>query len=554
MMMLDFLYEHDPRGDDRADYLGGNLIWIGYTACVVQDALPADVRAAFSAGLKKQVLRINGWGPKTSMTDMDLFASVGLQYCARALKDPEVTPIVEQYVHKLFTDSRYFNPAGYFVDQGCFDTSYNGISLYFSTWATLMNDWPFTHEAIDKAYRLRAHLSFPDPNGVLSGPSAMASRCSSESPKDQWYFPPRVWGAGMLTDEALYLAPLPKETVLRGAPKTVIAKLNAQLTKPRPAAATAWHESHWSRFMNYAFEYCKKGDYEKRLKLSAEQSPLLKPLYLRDDRFIHAFDKTFLIVRFDDYAAAVHTGPVGGLDSNWHRPYGFGGGELCGFWTPAAGPVWLTRRRGIQGAVFDSFEDWRNWPVHAVTGITAAGDVVSSSRIKQPDVGYITGTDKAEVHVGGKIPKRIAANNTLADTNIQYDRRFVLDKTGVNITTSVDSTGGEPLAELYETIPVFLTEGSPKHLSTIHFQVAEKWIDGTPDPTANVTAARVTRFGASVLITFNQPVKIKLSPVEWKDGYQTQARCRTLLIDLLGEKPGALGHASVEYHISASKE
>ena len=74
LMMLDYLYEHDPQGADRSDYLGGNLIWLGYTYAAGRDALPPEAQAAFAAGLKKLVLTLDRWGPKGLMTDMDLFA------------------------------------------------------------------------------------------------------------------------------------------------------------------------------------------------------------------------------------------------------------------------------------------------------------------------------------------------------------------------------------------------------------------------------------------------------------------------------------------------
>src|SRR5262249_48290135 len=150
----------------RSDFLGGNLIWLGYTYKQVKDVLPAAARAAMEEGLKKLVLRLNRWGPKGSMTDMDLFAPVGLAYTASGLDDAEVRQIAETYSRRLFTEPRYFNPAGYFVDVGCFDTSYNGISLYFSIWAALATDWKFARDAVDRAHRLRAHLCLPDPDGV----------------------------------------------------------------------------------------------------------------------------------------------------------------------------------------------------------------------------------------------------------------------------------------------------------------------------------------------------------------------------------------------------
>ncbi len=61
MLALDYLYEHNPQSADRADFLGGNLIWLGYTYGVCREDLPPESRAAFDAGLKKLVTTINRW-------------------------------------------------------------------------------------------------------------------------------------------------------------------------------------------------------------------------------------------------------------------------------------------------------------------------------------------------------------------------------------------------------------------------------------------------------------------------------------------------------------
>src|SRR5204863_3607084 len=87
LMMLDYLYEHDPQGADRSDFLGGNLIWLGYTYKNVKDVLPAPVRTAMETGLMKHVRRLQRWGPTGKMTDMDLFAPVGLCYVSQAIND-----------------------------------------------------------------------------------------------------------------------------------------------------------------------------------------------------------------------------------------------------------------------------------------------------------------------------------------------------------------------------------------------------------------------------------------------------------------------------------
>jgi hypothetical protein len=551
IMMLDYLYEHDPQGANRADFLGGNLIWIGRTYQGVKDVLPADALAAFEAGLKKLVLTINKWGPRGAMTDMDLFAPVGLRHIADALDDIEVKKTAESYSRRLFTESRFFHPAGYFVDNGCFDTSYNGISLYFGTWAALMSDWQFAHDAIAKAYRLRAHLSFPHPDGTFSGPSAMASRCSGDPPRDQWQFPPRTYGAAMVTDEAIHQAPLPSDPQLKAAPQAVVANLNKQLAAPRKFKAGPWRESHWSGAINFAYEFYKKGTYERRLQLAKQNSPLLKPLYLRDERFVREFDKAFVVARLGGYAAAIHTGPVAGIHKEWQRPYGFGGGQLSAFWTPTAGPAILARRRGVQGHVFDSFDEWRNWPVHAVTGLSADGGVVSSSRIEQPDVAIRCADNKADVRVAGTIPKYSAAKKEILRTDLRYERHFLVDSDGVKIRTSLKSAGTEKLAELYETIPVFLRESVSQKIPTIHFQVGTGWVEAQPQPQEKVTAIKVGRFKGAVLIAFTHPVTARLSPDVWKDGFQTQAQCRTVLINLLQAANTSVRDVSVEYRIGA---
>lgn len=311
LVMIDHLQEHGPASVSRSDFLGGNLIWIGYTYKQVKDVLPADVRTAMEAGLKKLVLRLNQWGPKGSMTDMDLFAPVGLTYVASALIDPEVQQIAESYSRRLFTEQRYFHPAGYFVDVGCFDTSYNGISLYFSTWAALASNWKFARDAVDKAHRLRAHLCFPDPDGAAFGPSHMSSRTSADPPHDQWNFAHRPYAAALVTDEALHLAPLPSAAELKSAGERIAFAFNKQLVA-MPVTPQTWRESHWGGYFNFAHEHYPMGHYARRLQLEKQGSPLTKPCYARKETFIREFADCFVIARFDRYAAVVHTGPIRG--------------------------------------------------------------------------------------------------------------------------------------------------------------------------------------------------------------------------------------------------
>ena len=543
LVMLDYLYEHDPQGADRADFLGGNLIWIGYTSKCCRDVLPEKARAALDAGLKKHVERISQWGPRGAMTDMDLFAAVGVRYVADAVGGAEINQRAEAYARRLFTEERFFHPAGYFVDVGCFDTSYNGISLYFATWAALASDWPFARDAVDRAHRLRAHLCLPDPDGTLFGPSHMSSRTSADPPRDQWNFPQRPQAAAMVTDEALPLASLPAPAALAAAPARVAAHFNDLLGKPRQVQLSPWKEMHWSGAFNFAYEHYRAGYYPRRLQLEREGSPLAKPLYERNDRFVRQFDNALVVARYDDFAAVLHTGPIRG----W--PHGFGGGQLSAFWTPAAGSTVVGRRRGMQGSVVDSLDEWRMWPVHALSGVTADGELVTSTAITEPRLQSQIADNTADVVVSGAIPTK--EGHPAPD----YERRFLLKPSGLSIRTTLKAAAPIKFGELYETLPLLLHEASrvKEAQVKIDLQIADRWVPATVEPQAKVSAVRVERFGGAMVLTFDRPRVVRLSPRDWTDGFQTQATCRTLLIDLLdGGGSQSIESAAIEYTLSAA--
>lgn len=552
VMMTDRMYEDDPKGwPARSDFLGGNMIWWAKTYATVKDVLPDDVRRAFETGLRKHALRLKEWGPTGAMTDMDLFAPVGLCYLATAMNDPEITKLAEEYSRVLFTDEHYFNKAGYFVDNGCFDTSYNGISLYFGAQAALMSGWKFADEAIDQAFKLRAHLSFPDPDagGGFSGPSAMASRCSGDPPHDQWQFQPKQIGGGMVTDHALYLSPLPDAATLAATPDRVAANYTAQLAKPRESKPALWQETHWSGGPNWAWEFYPKGEYARRLKLQEADSPLMKPLYQRGEKFVRQFGDAFLVARFDGFATAIHTGPIGLIDKRWHRPYGHGGGQLCAFWSPAGGATLLTRRRGIQGHTWDQWEEWRIWPIHAVSGLLATGEFATSSRIIKPQTEYHVREKDAEVIVRGAIQRVVPDERLVEPTAVKYERKFVVNGEGVTVTTSLKADTAVSFTELYETIPIFLRETDSQTPTTIEFLVGDTWAEATTD-IHDIKAVRAKRFNGAMVVTFTEPQRAKLSPAVWKDGFQTQAECRTVLVDLLARDGHQLKSATITYTIS----
>ncbi|MBI4025099.1 MAG: hypothetical protein HY360_08965 [Verrucomicrobia bacterium] len=556
MMMLNALHEQTPRGNvNRSDFLGGTLIWLAYVHGVVRNELPADVRTAYETGLRKFIKRLEEWGPQCEMAGMDLFAAVGLKYAALALADPQVEQTATSYAQRLFTDPRHFHPAGYFVDANAFDASCNGISLYFATWAALLSDWPFAKEAVAKAYRLKNHLTLPEPDGRnYFGPSHFNSRASADSANDQGGWPYRNIGAAMVTEEALYLAPLPPPKVLSQMPGGLVQMLNDQLAGGGAAnRPIPWQESHWIN-SNFAYNHCPTNFHARLTQLATIQPEKFQLPFSRPEKFIRAFDKTFLIAKFDRFGVVIHTGVVSPEPAKGEKPGGFGGGALSAFWTPETGSVILGRRRGMQDEKFDTYNDWRIWPTHAVSGQTADGKVFSSARTESPETEYQLREAGAEVRVAGLIPNRNVAQGVTLQGQISYTRRFAVNADGLDVATVVKPDGRDHLSELYEVIPIFLRDRAAQNESVqakIQFEANGRWSDATVELRENVTATRVTRFNGAILIKFSEPQRVRLSPEAWQDFSQSRASCRNIMIDLLGisDHPVTLLSAEVQYRI-----
>lgn len=503
MVMLDELHALKT-GANRSDYLGGTLLWLTEAYAAARDILPAEVRAAYETGLRRFVERLRQWGPTGSMTDMDLFAPVSLKYASDLLGDDETKQLAREYSHRLFTDPRFFHPAGYFVDMGGFDATYNGISMYFTTWAAFVTDWPFVHEALAKSYRLRSHLMLPEPDGNWFGPCHFSSRTSADVAHDQWSWRYRHAGAAMLTDEAIYAAPQPPTSELQTQSGRFIQQLNSELG-PGKKLAEPWKEHHWTHG-TFTYDHYRPGVYGRTAV----------PVFAQKESFVREFEKTFLVAKYDNFGAILHTGLVP-KEGGSEKMFGYSGGALSAFWTPKTGSVLLGRRGSYQGKTFDTWSDWQIWPVHALTGLTTDGKIITSARERSP---------KAEYNGGGvRVSGTMLVHNGTSDAT--YRRRFVVSEKGVEIESMVE---GGNFSELYETLPVFLGDARQKDVNCkIEFQK-----DETGD---KVKAVSIERFAGKITIEFDRPRRVKLSPSVWKDGYQSSAQCRNIMIDLLDGKP-----------------
>lgn len=585
LMMLDDYLDRTPV-DCRADRMGYQLIYSGAPHHSVKDLLPEQARVAYETGLKKLARRIIGWGPRGDEIHQDLVAAVGLWYAARACRDPELSNDVEAYARTLFTDPKYFHPAGYSLERGGVDIGFQGNCNFFTTWAALVGDWPFAREAIDKAYRLRAHLILPEPDGKWTGPTHFNTRLSSPATIDQWEWGKmRDYCASLATDEAAHLVPLPDAETLAKAAATRAGEFNRQIAENPVKAGNGaaetpyvyfqneeigsspwgwrlWANFHFPASLNFGHEFYPRGAYARRQKLVAENSPLLKSPFLRDELFVRDFAKAFTVVKQSSYSAIVHSGSVGDPAvadklEQFQGPLGLGGGQLSTFWTPTTGSVILGRRAGMtKDKSFDKIEDWRLWPIHAVSGCTADGKPFTTARILQTEVTSEMKNDKAIVTTAGVIPADQLGSKHVLSGRIDYTRTFHLEPDGVRIATSIQGDGRDEVAELFETLPVFLRDASLQAeaaRTVIEFQANQAWSLATDHWHEQVAAVKLSRFAGAVLISFDSPRRVKLSAAEWSDTWFTRAACRNIVIDLLesNDRPKTVDAATVSYRLQA---
>jgi len=574
MMIDDYLTKNPAQG--RADWYSYRLVYWGFGYPGFKDLLPPKVRKAYATGLRRFAERVMKWGVRGEEPHLDMIAAVGLWYAARAVDDPRFTAKVEAYARMLYTDPKYFHPAGYFVERGGIDTGFGGMANLFAIWGALAADWDFAKETVARIYRLRAHLDLPEPDGARTGPSAFNARLGSAPFNDQWHNEgARDFGAAMITDEAAYIHPMPSPDVLAaGAAKRaswcafMISQNPVKARKPgtgyiywaneelksREWSTRMWHTYNFPLSLNAAYEHYKKGAYAHYMALEKANSPMLKSPFLRGETFLRDFAKAFFVTRHPSYAAILHTGPVARQrpDDGLYQyvgPMGFGGGQLSAFWTPQAGTVLQARRMGQKWeTVHDKLEEWRDLPIHAVSGVTADGKTFTSGRIADPVVTSEIKGAKGTVTVSGMISTDPLADTQAVKGTIEYSRRFEIAADGVRVETTVKPPGNVKIAELYEILPVFHREGGEQGadvVSKIEFLVGGKWIAPTVEPQANVAAIRISRFKGVVEIKFDKPQTAKLSPKEWADNYLSRGVCRNVLLDL-----AAAGN-TVSYRIAA---
>lgn len=561
MVMLDDHFDAVP-AIGRSDWFAYQLVYFGLPYPGFKDVLPPEVRKAYETGLKRMGQRVLDWGIKGEDPHADLIGPLGLHCVARAIDDAEFTKATEAFARKLYTEPRYFNPVGYWTFRGGLDLPFNGNANFFAASTGLATGWPFVKEALERTYRLRAHMILPEPDGKLAGPSHFNSRVSGPVSIDQWAWNgARDSAAAMLTDEAAHLLPAVNDEELRMAPGKRAQQFASNI-RENPVdgkggfitndqiVAHPWQRRVWMTYnfpasINPGYEFYRAGALAHRRELEKAKSPMLKSPFERGESFFRAFGNEFVVVRQPTFAAILHTGPVGTQDPSekmhqFKGPMGLGGGQLSAFWTPAAGSVLLGQRGGMTyDKSFEVVEAWRTWPIHAVSGSTTDGVFFTSARIQKPDVVLDVKKDRANVKVSGVIPASVVGQDKKIVGKYEYARTFQIDDKSVTCETTIRSDGKEPIAELYETLPVYLRDAreQPKATPTIiEFQIAGKWTPATERFAENIHAIRMTRFTGTVVVTLDRPRRVKLSPSMWEDTFLSRGTARNVLIDLLENK------------------
>ena len=559
MMLDDYIEEQKPA--PRGERFAYQLITMGSPYAGFADLLPPDVQDAYRFGIRKLAQRIIDWGIRGEEPFYDLITPVGLWYASQVVGDPGFTQQVEAHARVFFTDPKYFHPAGYFVDHGGCELARGGTTNYFAVWAAVATDWPFAKEAVDRIYRLRAHLLLPEPDGSITGPCQFNALRGAPVSADNWIWDGvREHAAAMISDEAVCQAPLPSAELLAGAAARRAQTFQGQLmenpvqsagpngyvyVKNEDIQGHPWEYRLWATYnfpasVNPGYEFYRPGAYARRVALEQQNPALTKLPFERPGTFVHNFADAFVATKQAGYGAVLHTGPVGHQSPDDGRkplpePLGFGGGELSAFWTPATGAVLQGRRRSLTDKeTFDKIEEWRLWPIHAVSGQTTAGKVFTSARIAVPQVTPRLTDAGGAVEVAGTIPAEQLGLGQVLPGKLDYQRTFEINqdrlRVSTTLTTAIDQIG-EFVSELYETLPVFHREKGEAPVTVIEFQAGNEWRPAAAEPMEAVTAIRLTRFNGAVQITFEQPQRVQLSPAEWQDTFMTRAVCRNILID-----------------------
>lgn len=555
MMMFDVAWD-DPTFYRRADGIASNMVAWAYAYRHVKDVLPPETQNAFELGLRHHLQRMLKYGPRDINTNMDTREVVALALLDGILMDPgDHSRLVQAARRILFgrhdrtpdtSDGTVgiFHPAGYIGEADGPETSYNGISLYHLLEARAITngqaDWDaFLPEVIDRMLVFKAHNTFEDPDGYRTGPSNWSKRTNNPYPQDQRARPWRAVAAAMLSEHGHDLAkPVPDRATMVQQIQRAVKQINRWITQPDDTTPNPWrkHVTDWPADLVYTYDHYVPGTYDRR----QQQGPAVLPVHRSGDRST-CFDGEFWFCKHQDYAFLVESvADMGHAYDRGGTVGGLAGGSLGVFWTRPAGSLIVSRLPDKWDLV--TWETVADWPVHHLWGRDAGGQPFSTARNRRTFPMYDDSEDPREVFLRGSIGPSDSLSSVAPGcliSGVYYERTFTRTEHGLRIRVALRMPFDQVrMTELWETLPVFLKDVSQKAQkeTTIAMRTSGEWNDGTVQEFhEQVEAIRLTRFGHSAEIHFEQPQRVRVAKEIWKGGYQNRNRIRNVSVDLLPE-------------------
>lgn len=427
--------------------LAGQLGHLAFTYLQVKPILPLAVQHGIEKHLIMYAERLNTWTPYGVQANLGIRSTYGLYLTYLATSDASVYNAYLRAIDGFYgaqSGGRFF-PAGYFYDDGRFDSGYNENNLLHTVRVLQLdpNAPPAVWSAANALFDLHAHLEFQDPDGSWYSPNEFNTRSAkgaagafvASSPRAQAgggiqrYLPAAELGlpfAYAALRDARTVGPQTNSAYIPGghldpnAPNfyqelaclhsDVMFWMNLGLHNPpswmplsAPWPAVPVDRDYATPLFTAAM--WQLGDIQAWHAAVTTQPSLEDFPFELEGPYVRSFDDEFVYAKFKGpqaggraYATMIHAGPVGAgeLDVGQNGqteiiPAGLGGGQVSMFWGPHTGAAVRGMRLGYNNPPnTDHWANWRSWPNHAATLFTAAGYWTSSARVVAPstDVTY----------------------------------------------------------------------------------------------------------------------------------------------------------------------
>jgi hypothetical protein len=428
--------------------LAGQLGHLAYTYLQVKSILPLPVQHAVEKHLIMFAERLHVWTPLGVQANLGIRATWGLYLAYQATNEPSVENAYLRVLDMYYgsQSSGLFFPAGYYFDDGRFDSGYNENNLLHTVRVLQLdpNAPPAVWSAAHRLFDVHGHLMFHDPDGTWYSPNQFNTRSSKSAAGAYVAANPRQGNGGGVQRflpgaelglpfshaslrDARIVGPqsntwyLPNGHLDANAAdfyedlacthSDIIMWFNHGIQNPPGwmQLNSSWPDVAGDRIYGIpllAASMWQQGGIRNWQDAVTNQPSLEEFPFEMEGPYVRSFDDEFIYGKFKGpqaggraYATLIHAGPVGAGDFDVGQgqveiiPAGFGGGQVSMFWGPHTGAGVRGMRMGYNNPpTTDHWVDWRSWPNHSATLFTFAGEWTSSSRIvgQSSDVTFYT--------------------------------------------------------------------------------------------------------------------------------------------------------------------